>query len=297
MIKISADLASGTQVARLPELIVTIGRSRDNLVVLNDPAVSAVHARVSWTGSAYRIEDLGSANGLWVGGKAVSEAWIASSPTPMTCFLGRVRCVIEVCDPCFACNDESRFLMAAPAITVGRARDNNWVLAYPSISSHHLRLTRDGEQMFVHNLSEQGTRVGGLLVDQAPIAVGDVIQLGDATILYASPPLLDDGFTFEAERGQVAGAGQRFRVAGSLGREQADELAGLLEAAGRRGIKAIDLDMSACRKLHPLCLDVLLEAARSLAAANGRLRLVAPSQAVARAVALANAGQRLILAD
>lgn len=294
MIKISADLAPGVQVTRHQELVVTIGRARSNLVVFDDPAVSSMHARVSWAGSAYRIEDLGSANGLWVNGKAVTEAWIASS---LTCHLGRIRCTFEVCDPCFVCNNESRFLMATPSITVGRARDNNWVLAYPSISSHHLRLIQESGQIFVHNLSERGTRIGGLPIDEAPLAIGDLIQIGDAEILYASPPLLGEDFSFEIERGRLAAPGETYRIVGSLGREQAEELARRLESVRRRDVRVLDLDLSTCRKLHPMCLDVLLENAQSLAAAGGRLRLIAPSQAVARAVALANAGQRLIMAD
>ncbi|MBV5332084.1 FHA domain-containing protein [bacterium] len=159
--------------------------------------------------------------------------------------------------------------MATPSISVGRASDNNWLLAYPSVSAHHLRLFQEGEQMFVQNLSDHGTRVGGLLVDEASIAYGDVIQLGEATILYAHPPLLEEGFSFE--------------------------LAERLRSVAKNAGKSVDLEMSACRKLHPMCLDVLLEATQSFAAAGKKLKLIAPSQAVTRAVALANAGQSLLV--
>ena len=292
MIKFSADLPAGTTVTRVSELVVGIGRSSTNLIVLNHPTISSVHARVSWVGSVYRIEDLGSANGVWVDGKAILEATTSSS---LIFFLGAVRCVLEVCDPCFVSNDESRFLMATPAISVGRARDNNWVLASPSVSSHHLRLIQEGEQMFVQNLSDQGTRVGGLSINEAPIAPGEAIQLGDATIYYATPPLLEAGFSFEPAWVAGVRSTELIRVQGSLDRAQAEALADHLRGAFKNARKFLDLDLSACRKLHPMCLDVLLEAAQYFAAAGKKLRLVAPSPAVTRAMALANAGQRLMV--
>jgi pSer/pThr/pTyr-binding forkhead associated (FHA) protein len=292
MIKFSADLPAGTTVSRVSELVVNVGRSTANRVVLNDPTVSSTHARISWIGSAYRLEDLGSANGIWIDGKAILDATITCS---LTFFLGAVRCVLEVCDACFVSNNESRFLMATPSISVGRASDNNWLLAYPSVSAHHLRLFQEGEQMFVQNLSDHGTRVGGLLVDEASIAYGDVIQLGEATILYAHPPLLEEGFSFEPCIVAGTPSAELFRVLGSLGRDQADELAERLRSVAKNAGKSVDLEMSACRKLHPMCLDVLLEATQSFAAAGKKLKLIAPSQAVTRAVALANAGQSLLV--
>ncbi|MBV5332083.1 FHA domain-containing protein [bacterium] len=73
MIKFSADLPAGTTVSRVSELVVSVGRSTANRVVLNDPTVSSTHARISWIGSAYRLEDLGSANGIWIDGKAILD--------------------------------------------------------------------------------------------------------------------------------------------------------------------------------------------------------------------------------
>lgn len=47
----------------------TLGASLDNQVVLSDPYVSGHHARVRWDGSTWWVEDLGSRNGTFVGGK------------------------------------------------------------------------------------------------------------------------------------------------------------------------------------------------------------------------------------
>jgi len=55
---------------------VTFGRNPDNAVVLADAAVSGRHGRIFWDEEegSYRIEDLGSRNGTWVGGIRVREA-------------------------------------------------------------------------------------------------------------------------------------------------------------------------------------------------------------------------------
>lgn len=45
-----------------------LGAAADNTVILNDQYVSGHHARLSWDGSTWWIEDLGSANGTTVNG-------------------------------------------------------------------------------------------------------------------------------------------------------------------------------------------------------------------------------------
>jgi predicted component of type VI protein secretion system len=50
---------------------LTIGRLPDNTVVIDNPAVSGHHARVSWDGSHFVVEDLNSTNGTYVNEKRV----------------------------------------------------------------------------------------------------------------------------------------------------------------------------------------------------------------------------------
>lgn len=49
----------------------TVGRTRDNLVVLPDGSVSSKHARVFRTSEGFTIEDLGSRNGTFVNGEHI----------------------------------------------------------------------------------------------------------------------------------------------------------------------------------------------------------------------------------
>jgi hypothetical protein len=56
---------------------VQLGRIASNEIVLPDPNVSRVHARVTRRGESYRITDLDSTNGTWVNERRVSEAELA----------------------------------------------------------------------------------------------------------------------------------------------------------------------------------------------------------------------------
>ncbi len=63
------DLA-GTRVALRGAM--DVGRASTNGVVLNDPTVSAVHARLTHTGTAVLLEDLGSRNGTTLAGRRIT---------------------------------------------------------------------------------------------------------------------------------------------------------------------------------------------------------------------------------
>ena len=52
---------------------INIGRNPDNQIAIQDPMISRYHARLTWQGHTFLLEDLGSANGTWV-----NDARIAS---------------------------------------------------------------------------------------------------------------------------------------------------------------------------------------------------------------------------
>jgi len=52
---------------------ITIGRTADNDIVIEDNMVSRHHARLEMRGDTYVLTDLGSANGTWVNGRRISE--------------------------------------------------------------------------------------------------------------------------------------------------------------------------------------------------------------------------------
>jgi predicted component of type VI protein secretion system len=57
----------------LPVGTITIGRYADNQIVIDDPMVSRHHARLTWQGNTFLLEDLESANGVWVNNKRITD--------------------------------------------------------------------------------------------------------------------------------------------------------------------------------------------------------------------------------
>lgn len=55
---------------------IVVGRSRDCDFVIDDTTVSGRHARLSWEGKRIHVEDLGSANGTFVGGERIQRATV-----------------------------------------------------------------------------------------------------------------------------------------------------------------------------------------------------------------------------
>ncbi len=82
---IQARLPDGTSTeVRISSETVTVGRAEDNDLVLNTSNVSRHHARIERDGSAYRVVDLDSTNGTYIGGAkllpGVPEPWSPDQP-------------------------------------------------------------------------------------------------------------------------------------------------------------------------------------------------------------------------
>ncbi len=71
---------------------VTIGRDKDNDLVLSDPGVSRHHARVETAGGACVLRDLHSTNGSFLNGGRVEQARIGSGDVVV---LGSTRLCVE----------------------------------------------------------------------------------------------------------------------------------------------------------------------------------------------------------
>ncbi len=53
--------------------ISSIGREQGNTVTIPDPRISGRHARIEWQGGHWWVEDLSSANGTFLNGRAIAE--------------------------------------------------------------------------------------------------------------------------------------------------------------------------------------------------------------------------------
>ncbi|MEE4173602.1 MAG: FHA domain-containing protein [Xanthomonadales bacterium] len=54
---------------RVDQALLTLGRAPDNTIVLDDAFVDAHHAELRFDGAAVEVRDLGSLNGVWLGGR------------------------------------------------------------------------------------------------------------------------------------------------------------------------------------------------------------------------------------
>jgi pSer/pThr/pTyr-binding forkhead associated (FHA) protein len=57
----------------LTDEAITLGRSPDNMIVLDDPSVSGRHAQLQRSGDVYRLKDLESTNGTHVNNETITE--------------------------------------------------------------------------------------------------------------------------------------------------------------------------------------------------------------------------------
>ncbi|UCG88089.1 MAG: FHA domain-containing protein, partial [Gemmatimonadota bacterium] len=182
-----------------------IGRGADNDVVLGDQAVSRRHAQLDRIDGVLHITDLGSLNGTQVNGRAIEPR----VPHPLqegdTVGIGgftlTVRAVPEEEPPEEAVAEVPRAaeepqeekltvpdLRGRASLTIGRAPENDVVVAHPMVSWKHARIARTGArgEHTIEDLgSTNGTFVNGeRVVQPRPLHREDVINIGPYRLVY-----------------------------------------------------------------------------------------------------------------
>jgi len=91
-------------------------------------------------------------------------------------------------------NGSRHLALDQPVITIGRADSNQLVFNDPQVSRLHAQLRIIDGAFHIFDLdSSSGTLVNGKLVHQAVLFPGDVIDIGDVTLVYGQEsPGLDD---------------------------------------------------------------------------------------------------------
>lgn len=73
----------------------------------------------------------------------------------------------------------------AERMSVGRADDNQLIIADDSVSSHHGEVAFDGSSWTLTDLgSTNGTKVGGARVETVPLTSGAAFQLGNVNCVF-----------------------------------------------------------------------------------------------------------------
>ena len=174
---------------------VRVGFDRTNDVAVPFEGVSRRHARISFDGKAYWIEDLGSSNGTFLNGRRLVRKQRLAHLDVVT--LGRYADLIFVRRQiprarATQSGIQSAWLLALDgpeagsrreiprgSITIGRSLASNVVVDSHLVSKSHARLERSGLQLVVIDLqSSNATFVNGERIDSKALADGDEISLG-----------------------------------------------------------------------------------------------------------------------
>ena len=77
--------------------VVTIGRAKDNDIVLADPTVSRHHAVIILKSESIEVEDLESANGTWADQEKVTERKVLKSGSAIK--IGNLHFILKEASP------------------------------------------------------------------------------------------------------------------------------------------------------------------------------------------------------
>ena len=182
---------------------VTLGRSQDNDVILEDRKVSSQHAQLSLGRDGWMIGDMNSSNGTYVDGQRLAPR----RPAPL-----KPESVIQIGDfqiqirqlrpdeappprladkvsispqprPGVAAYFQGRVLkmpLDREMLTLGRSPDNNLEIPDPLVSGHHARLERRGQTYRIVDMgSTNGLTYQGQRVPEHTFADGDILYIGD----------------------------------------------------------------------------------------------------------------------
>jgi pSer/pThr/pTyr-binding forkhead associated (FHA) protein len=177
--------ARGT-IARLGPGRMLIGRSSRSDIVLDSLLVSRGHARVECAGGQCTIEDLGSANGLFVNHRRVSRAMLSPGDRLR---LGDVELTYRGAGPppaqAWLQVGADRVPLAPEGTTIGRSRDSNILLADDRVSRRHARIDlRQGVFVISDLGSANGTLVNGQRIQRQALRDGDEIRIGDTRLTF-----------------------------------------------------------------------------------------------------------------
>jgi pSer/pThr/pTyr-binding forkhead associated (FHA) protein len=94
------------------------------------------------------------------------------------------------------------FILDRSSLVIGRTPENDIVIEHKSISRHHARVVREGNQYYAVDLeSANGVRVNGVDRDRVLLSTGDEIELGQVQLRFVTG---EGGAEFEAGLGRPA---------------------------------------------------------------------------------------------
>lgn len=200
--------AGAAQTFEIDQAEAVLGREAGLAVSLRLDGISRRHARITWDGQLYWLEDLGSTNGTFLNGQAVRRERLRHLDVVT---LGRkvdlvfvlrsddlrpVRRKGIVRAELVEAEGDERHPVPAGEVTLGRSTACNVIVAGGVVSSLHARILRGPDQLVIEDLgSANGTFVNGARVMTTELHQGDLISLAGVA-----------AFRVELELGEVLSA-------------------------------------------------------------------------------------------
>lgn len=164
----------------------SIGRSADNDIVLDSLRVSRRHARIACVGERCTVEDLGSANGVFVNHKRVSRADLSPGDRLR---VGDVDLLYHAAEAAptrpWLEMGAKRYPLPSGGATIGRSPENDIHLVDGLASRRHARVDLQQGAFVISDLgSANGTFVNGKRIERQKLGDGDEIRIGDSRLRF-----------------------------------------------------------------------------------------------------------------
>jgi ABC-type multidrug transport system ATPase subunit len=192
----------------------TIGRDPQSDIVLTDDRVSWQHAKITVEDGGWVLTDSGSTNGTFLGQERIGRISLVGERTirlghpadgpAITCSAGppprqATALAMDRPQPTMAggltsSHRSPSVIRALPTkvLRIGRAQDNDIVVADLGVSRHHAELRRVGDRFQIADLnSHNGTFVNGQRIATAPVADGDIVGIGPSMFRLSGSELLE----------------------------------------------------------------------------------------------------------
>ncbi len=175
----------------LKEPRLTIGRGKENDIVVPLTTVSRQHAILMRGPEGYRLTDQNSTNGLLYQGIKVKELNLTDGDLiRIGDEMGNIATLTyhDLSRPASGNIQTLKMTETLQSITIGRAADNTLRLNYPQVSTHHAVIQRQGEGALLRDLgSTNGTFVRGQRVlphTQVALQTGEEIYIAGYKLVY-----------------------------------------------------------------------------------------------------------------
>lgn len=195
-------------IIRVDKPIITLGRSMDNEISIDETNISRHHLRIENRNNLFYVKDLNSTNGTYVNGKKITKSTLLQNldiiqiGTSSLCFMddrldsdsiefpevmdslsgtNMTFCYLEVIHPPTLCN---KYKMEKTHVVLGREKECDIVLRDITCAKRHAQVIYTGKEFKIQDLGWNGTVVNGEATKEHTLYENDIIELGKVKIRF-----------------------------------------------------------------------------------------------------------------